>query len=495
MSVPSPPKPQILPRRVIAALVAATLASGVAVGAALGPAPQSSSSRDAQSRFLASALVPLIARARAAQPIAATQPIAADDAATSAPDTNPATGLRARHRRPPTHTPATPTPRPTVTSETSPTTSATETDSSANPPGGAGGAKRGQQTNTSAPVKLPPITHVWLIVLDRQSFGDALAQHTADPYLAGSLVRKGTLLSDYSLLARAELANDVSLLSGQSPNADTEQNCPTYTEVQPATVDPSSGLASGVGCVYPKAAQTLADELATGGLTWKAYIEGLDEGAAGASCPHPALGTADATRTPGHPYQGFRNPFVYFDSLLESGACAASDVPLGGLGADLTAPAGPPNLSWIAPSACHDGAPTPCATGATAGLAGADAFLRQTVPPILNSSAYRNHGLVLITFDAGPTPAGSAASTGEAKPADSATADSAAKADNAANPVGALLISPFVRAHARVAGAYNQLSILASLERLFGIPLLGHAADADVQQLGGDVYLTTKKAA
>ncbi len=462
----------MLPRKLVAALALATLTIGVAVGAAIGSVPATVPADGGRDQFLAGTLVPLIARARAAQAaqIAAAAAARSDASATTAGAGAQGTGA-AHPRKPPARTPATPTPHAPDASETSPTSSPSESDSSTSPAGAPSSNSGKQKQEPTVPLKPPPITHVWVIMLSGQSFTTALAQRTSDPYLAHELLSKGTLLNGYKPVARSALANDISLLSGQAPNADTEADCPTYAEVQPPAVDAASGLASGVGCVYPKAAQTLADELATGGLTWKAYVEDMDAEAPGATCRHPTPGAADPTQGPGHAYLGFRNPFVYFDSLLEGGACAADDVDLSALPADLAAPAGPPSLSWIVPSACHDGAPTPCSGGAPAGLTSADAFLHRTVPPILASSAYRKGGLVLISFDAAPA---------SARPS---------------QPVGALLISPFVRPGARVAGAYDQLSLLASLERLFGIPRLGHAADATVKQLGDDVYLTTKKAA
>jgi hypothetical protein len=479
-------------------MAAAMLALGVAVGAAIGPAPAPSLASSAQSRFLASTLIPLIARTSAAKRAAAAALSTPPSASLTPSGASAHPTPKASHRLPLTRRSPTPTPKPSATSETPEASSPSATEPGSSTPGKTP-SKPKQEPKT--PTKPPPITHVWLIVLDQQSFTNVLSQRAAAPYLTKQLLPQGTLLSGYSLVAHSELANDVALLSGQSPNTDTEQNCPTYNEVQPPTIDAASGLASGVGCVYPKATQTLADELTTGGLTWKAYVEGMNEaapaagaptaaaspsGAPATTCRHPALGAADPSQAPGHAYQGFRNPFVYFDSLLEGGACTADDVDASELATDLTAPSGPPNLSWIVPSACHDGSPTPCSAGAPAGLAGADAFLKQTLPAILKSSAYRSDGLVLITSDAAPAAAASSKSTAGSK---------SASGSNPPKPVGALLLSPYVRANARVPGAYNQLSILASLERLFGIPLLGHAADASVKQFGGDVYLTTKKAA
>ena len=278
--------------------------------------------------------------------------------------------------------------------------------------------------------------------LGRRASAPRSQSPTIDPYLAKQLVPKGTLLSNYTLSASSALANGIALLSGQSVNLDTEQNCPTYSELQPPTVNATTGLAEGVGCVYPATVKTLADELTAGG----AHVEGVraghgrtrrrraaglrhatsatpsshhhehhpeppgtscdsqatpsrtstgtsadhrhNPGGRGVTCRRPELGAADPNHTPapGDPYLTFRNPFVYFHSLLDGGACASNDVDLGQLQGDLATPADTPSLSWIVPSACNDGSSTPCAPGAPAGLAPADDFLKEVVPQILATS-------------------------------------------------------------------------------------------------------------
>jgi hypothetical protein len=499
-----PTPPFVPPRQVSAALTVLLLAVGVAVGAAIGPAPKASLAASAQARLLASTLIPLAerARARAAESATATSVSSATPPPISTITKTPSpagNAVKSTRSSPTAKAPATNRPSPTST-----------------PPSATGKAPASSSPAPPAtPAPLPAITHVWLIVLSGQSFTQALAKSSEDPYLTKSLLPKGTLLSDYAANAGSPLANDIGLISGQASNPETQQNCPTYSPVQPPTVNPKSGLTEGVGCVYPQAAQTLADQLTTAGLTWRAYLEGMAGNGSAApatptagaptpattpantatppgtdtepsaaqttTCRHPALGTPDPahTATPGQPYLAFRNPFVYFDSLLESGSCTSDDVDLSQLGSDLGASAGPANLSWIAPSACDDGSTTPCSPGAPAGLKAADAFLRQTIPAITKTSAYADHGLIVITSDAAGADSPSTSGTGS----------------TTTEPVGVLLLSPFVRTNARVSGTYNQFSLLKSLERLFGVPLLGHAADPSVTALGAEVYRATKKAA
>jgi hypothetical protein len=505
-------------------LAAGVLALGILAGVALGPGPASSpadSSTLAQ-RALAGLVAGTGGGSRASTP--------------SGPAPSPA---------PPTVSEATPTPRAAssavpkakTASQASPTeaSGATEGSSSSEPSKGStegtasegasseGGASQGKSSKGSSPqssskpskgsgegesatpgtpIKLPPIKHVWLIALSGVSFSSTIAKSQTDPYLSKQLVSKGTLLSNYTLSAPSELANGIALLSGQGMNLDSEQNCPTYAEVSPPTINGKNGLSEGVGCVYPHEVQTLADELTAAGLTWKAYVQGMEAGvtsatggATGASsgtssatnanppagttptastvtCRHPELGTADPNRVPlpGDPYITARNPFVYFHSLLDGGACASNDVEFSQLQGALATPANTPSLSWIVPSACEDGSSTPCAPGAPAGLAPADAFLKEIVPQILAASAYRKEGLIVIVPDSPPP----------------------SSASGAAKPVGALLISPFVRGGTHVSETFNDFSLSKSLARLFGVLPLGHAGDPSTVSFGATVYRTTK---
>jgi hypothetical protein len=534
------------PRRAVGALAAAVLAAGIVAGAALGPSPTNS---PADSSTLAErALAGLVASASGPQ---AAAPVPARTSAQSTPAPPTASAVPAKAKPAP---PASEAGSPSQGS--APGESPSGTGSQGSSPEGPSKGSQESEKAPGTPVKLPPIKHVWVIALSGVSFSATSSQAQTDPYLAKQLVSKGTLLSNYTLTAPGALANGIALLSGQGVNLDTEQNCPTYSEVQPPTVS-TSGLAEGVGCVYPAAVQTLADELTAAGLTWKAYVQGMESGqssaapatasatnapatgagstagaapqSAGApqstpgttpqptgapqptpgatpqpagapqptpgatpqsagsmSCRHPTLGAPDPNQapTPGDPYLTFRNPFVYFHSLLDGGACASDDVDLAHLQSDLATLPSTPSLSWIVPSACEDGSSTTCAPGSPSGLAPADRFLQEVVPQILATAAYREGGLIAIIPDSAPTSPNSAASPGSAAPTEAI-----------AKPVGALLLSPFVRAGAHVGESLNDFSLLKSLSRLFGVLPLGHANDPSVVSFGATVYSSSGAAA
>src|SRR5690242_10878760 len=124
---------------------------------------------------------------------------------------------------------------------------------------------------------LPPIRHVFLIVLENKSFQASFGPGSASPYLARTLPARGALLTQYYGIGHWSLDNYIALVSGQAPNPATQGDCPQPIEFQQS----SSGLdghgqALGVGCIYPAIVKTLPDQLERAGLTWKGFMEDLD---------------------------------------------------------------------------------------------------------------------------------------------------------------------------------------------------------------------------
>src|SRR6185437_342153 len=126
--------------------------------------------------------------------------------------------------------------------------------------------------------------------------------------------------------------NYIAILSGQPPNHQTQADCFRYTSFSGFTGLISDGVATGSGCIYPKAVPTLPDQLAAAHLTWGGYMEDMGNGvpADPPVCRHPKLDKIDCTfmARAKDQYTTRHNPFVYFDSLIDEGACQKDDVPL-----------------------------------------------------------------------------------------------------------------------------------------------------------------------
>jgi phosphatidylinositol-3-phosphatase len=375
-------------------------------------------------------------------------------------------------------------------------TASTPTPAPAEPkPAGHAKGGKGGATSPAQRVGLPAVKHVFLIVLSDQPYAATFGPESPAPYLSRTLESRGLLLARYYAVAHEQLANAIALVSGQGPTPATSANCPVYASISPATVV-GEGQLSGDGCVYPATTATLAGELEVKHLTWRAYVQGIDEPPGSEpACAHPALGQAD---TAVGPYATFRNPFVYFQSLTESPSCAEDDVGLSALSGDLSDASRTPSLSYIVPDRCHDGSPGPCPGGGPGGLPAADAVLQQIVPKILASPAYKRGGLLLITTDEAPSNgefADSSSCCGQPRYPNlpPATGVAASLPPEGGGQVGALVLSPFVKAHAVSQQPYNHYALLRTIEDLFGLKHLGYAGGSHVTALAPSLFSAAPK--
>jgi phosphatidylinositol-3-phosphatase len=242
-------------------------------------------------------------------------------------------------------------------------------------------------------------------MLSSQGYKQAFVTSKGHPYLAKTLRAQGELLNDYYGVTSSPLANEIGLISGQGPTPQTAANCPVFNTLAPAKKGPRSQVL-GDGCSYPSTTPTLVNELTKTHDTWKGYIQGIDAGPKGQlkACRHPVFGAADpgqVTSTKAA-YVTWTNPFVYFGSVTGDGKCATQDVGTDQLAKDLKNVSTTPAFSYIAPNPCDNGSDQPCAPGAPAGLEASDAFLKSIVPEIQKSPAFRQDGLLMITFDHAP---------------------------------------------------------------------------------------------
>jgi hypothetical protein len=246
---------------------------------------------------------------------------------------------------------------------------------------------------------LPPVKHVFLIVLSdrgyRQSFG------AQSGYLSGALRRQGELVMNYYAVAGSPLANEIALVSGQGPTVETATDCPKFTHINNAGKGPRGQLI-GIGCSYPAGTKTLAGELTTAGHTWKAYVQGVPSSAKSA-CRVPKPGShVPQTAASKNAYLAWHNPFLYFRSLTGGSACHDDVVGVSQLKSDLHSASTTPSLAYIIPAPCSNGSEVPCKKNATPGLAGANKFLKTLVPEIKKSPAYKDGGMIAVTFDQAP---------------------------------------------------------------------------------------------
>jgi hypothetical protein len=342
----------------------------------------------------------------------------------------------------------------------------------------------------SAAGPLPPIKHVFIIMLENKSFDTTWGFLSPAPYLAWNLPSNGAFVPNYYSVTHLSNANYVALISGQGANPQNQADCQTYTEFLPGTIGPH-GQALGTGCVYPKTVKTVANQLAAKGLTWKGYMQDMGNAAGERKrCAHPALNSQDSTQSArtGDQYAARHNPFVYFHSIIDTPSCAKDDVPLTALSGDLRSARTTPNYSMIVPNLCNDGHDSPCVDGKPGGLTSADRFLRTWVPRIRASTAYRNGGLLVITFDENDSADRDASACCNEPQFPNTPNNGGPFVGRGGGKVGAVVLSPYIDPGTIDLGAYNHFSFLRSVEDLFGLSHLGYASQPGLRAFGSKLF-------
>src|SRR5579859_3965302 len=191
------------------------------------------------------------------------------------------------------------------------------------------------------------VSHVFFITMEDHGYHQIIGNPEA-PYI-NSLARTYDLAKNYFALSHLDLPNYLQLVAGSNLGITT--NCNTC-------------YVSG---------NYLASEIESAGKTWKAYMESMPS-----NCYLNDAGS----------YLVDHNPFAYFTNLRSS--CNLYDVPYTQFHADLTS-GQIPNFVWIAPNTMNDMENGTIQQG--------DSWLSQEIPAILQSSAFRNNGILFITWD------------------------------------------------------------------------------------------------
>ncbi len=178
-------------------------------------------------------------------------------------------------------------------------------------------------------------------------------------------------------------------------------------------------------------------------IGWMSYQEGLD--AVSGACPVDA--------SPAGFYQPKHNPFVFFQDVAghppsqTNAYCAAHHKPYRDLAGDLAANKGAP-YNYLTPNLCHDmhgaaGCPDP--DNVQAG----DAWLKANLPPLI-AYCHAHEGVIFITWDEGAVTA----------------------------KLPFLVIGAHVKKGYVSKVRYDHGSLLKSVERILGVPVLPRVSQA-----------------
>jgi hypothetical protein len=327
---------------------------------------------------------------------------------------------------------------------------------------------------------LTSVRHVFVIVLENKEFSETFGPGRAfAPYLTQTLPEQGALVPDYYGTGHSSADNYISMIAGQPPTAESKEDCPDPLTTLPTTADANGVAQGGGGCVYPANFKTIGDQLTSRRRTWKAYAQNLPSAC---SLVHDAPGD----------YARKHNPFPFFESVRESGMCERDDVPLSQLPKDLKH--GPANVNFIFPDECTDGHSDCTATGPVTPaeeqaheLEQADAFLKEWVPRLTSTGAFRRNGLLAIVWDEGDETL-ACCEEPSVDPDGSYPGGEAGLPGAGGGQTGAVLLSPFIAPGTVSEASYNHYSLLASLEDAFKLGRLGEARLPGTTTFGGDIF-------
>lgn len=210
----------------------------------------------------------------------------------------------------------------------------------------------------SVPKRLPAFTHVYIVVMENEDYGDIIGSADA-PYI-NLLSTQYALATNYSGVAHPSQPNYIALFSGSTQGV-TDDN------------------------QWDISAPNVADQLERAGKTWKMFAQNYP---LGCYTGMVASGGADG---PGD-YARRHVPAMSFTGISQDPARCANITSFANFD-----PAAA-DYQFIVPNLCNDMHDCPVATG--------DAFLAGFVPTILASPAWQNGGVLFITWDENKSYAG-----------------------------------------------------------------------------------------
>ncbi len=262
------------------------------------------------------------------------------------------------------------------------------------------------------------VGHVFLIVMENKEYSDIIGSREA-PYI-NSLARDYGLAERSYAITHPSLPNYLALLSGSTQGI--------TTDCEDCSID----------------APNLVDQLEAHRRTWRSYQEDL---------PSPcfngpgSVGLLDRLR--GLAYVRRHNPFAYFESIQGNPLRCRNIVPMTGFSNDLKS-SFVPDFVWITPNLRHDMHDGSIAEG--------DSWLQSTVPDILASSAWKDGGVLIVTWDEGRTNVGCCGNAAGGHIPTIVAASSGKRGFASPVPI-------------------THYSVLRTIEEAWGLGLLGHAAD------------------
>jgi hypothetical protein len=264
---------------------------------------------------------------------------------------------------------------------------------------------------------VPAFHHVFVIVMENLGYDQALQT----PGLA-ALASRWALATDSYGASHPSLPNYLALTSGSTFSISSD--CVTCYVNSP----------------------NLFSQLSASSVSYDAYLEGVP-----GPCYLSPWGGSD--------YASKHNPFRYYDDVRRSPAMCSHLRPFSEFTSLLARSSrAVPGFVWVTPNLCHDG--HDCAPGVAA------TWLTNIVQKITASAAWRDRGVLFVTWDESNSDSSAVTSSGHVT------------STGGGGHVMTLVIAPGLRRGLRVSVAYNHYSLLATVEDALGLGLLKGASTA-----------------
>ena len=294
------------------------------------------------------------------------------------------------------------------------------------------------------------LDHVYVIVLENQSFDEALFGPT--PFIRHLAQTQG-LATYYFGITHPSLPNYLAMIAGD--DFGIRENRPSCF---------ASDLRPQQPCHAPDA-ENLADQLEARNLTWSVNAEDLP--AQGSLVAEFPTGEAQALYVQKH------NPFAYFKAIATNKTRLQHIKPLTMLEQDISTRA--PNFAMIIPNQCNDRHGLAICSDPTDLARRSDGFLERTVGAIRSSKGWTDKSAIIITFDEGAPPRGL---SGSPRFSDCC----GTKSETEGGHHLATIVVTKCGTPVRSARALDHYSLLATIEDGFGLKRLRKAAQAETMQ-------------
>lgn len=261
------------------------------------------------------------------------------------------------------------------------------------------------------------VTTIFTVVFENHDYGEVVG--SSDAPFFNELIAKYGLATNYSdCNIHPSLPNYLCMVSGD----------PQYPGL--LDLNPTQSFITGS---FPVDKPNLGTQLVAAKVPWRSYQESMGT---------PCLLTTAGQYAPKH------DPFLYFKDIQvgANGLCAATNVDYSALASDLSANTN--RFYFITPNLTNDGHdPT---NDPVTGLKTSDAWARIEIGKLMQSSAYKNGGVIFVTWD-----------------------EAEGRGGRSKDQIPMIIVSERIKSPGfKSNAAYSHKSYLATVEDLMGLPRL-----------------------